>query len=103
MDVKDYCKGLEIEIAAWKAKMYDLTRKFDSLGTAEKEKVRGNVEDLHMLLTEMEDRVSDLKTECPSDWSPMKKEIDEAHVDMRTKYEVADNAVGRGAPVSVPG
>jgi hypothetical protein len=103
MEVKDYCKGLEIEIAAWKAKMYDLTRKFDSLGTAEREKVLPNIEDLHILLADMEDRVSQLKTECPSDWSPMKKEIDDAHVDMRTKYEVAENAVGKGAPVSVAG
>jgi gamma-glutamyl:cysteine ligase YbdK (ATP-grasp superfamily) len=103
MDVKDYCKGLEIEISAWKAKMYDLTRRFDSLGTEAKEKVRANVEDLHMVLADLEERVNQLRTECPSDWSPIKKDIDEAHIDMRSKYESADNAVGKGAPVSVPG
>ena len=103
MDVLDYCKGMEMEMTTWKAKLYDVMRKVDKLGSAEKENILANVEDLHMLLEEMTDRVEKLKTECPSDWSPMKKDIDDAHVDMRTKYEVADNAVGKGAPVSVPG
>ena len=40
-----------------------------------------------MLLEEMEDRVEKLKTEFPSDWSPMKTEIEEGRVDMKGKYE----------------
>ena len=31
MDVLDYCKGMEMELTAWKAKLYDLTRKVDKL------------------------------------------------------------------------
>lgn len=103
MDVKDYCSGLEMEMTAWKAKLYDLTRKVDSLGTAEKEKVLANVEDLHILLTEMSDRVEQLKNECPSDWGSEKKKIEDAHVDMRSKFESTMDAIGKAAPVSVPG
>ena len=76
MDVLDYCKGLETEMTAWKAKLYDVMRKVDKLGSAEKEKVLPNIEDLHIYLEEMSDRIEKLKTECPSDWSPMKKEIE---------------------------
>ena len=71
MDVMDYCKSMETEMTAWKAKLYDTMRKVDKLGSAEKEKILANVEDLHILLEEMTDRVEKLKTECPSDWSPM--------------------------------
>ena len=39
MNVVDYCKGMEMELTAWKAKMFDLTRKVESLGSKEKEKV----------------------------------------------------------------
>ena len=103
MDVQDYCKGLEMEMTAWKAKLYDVMRKVDKLGSAEKEKVLPNIEDLHIFLEEMSDRVNTLKTECPSDWSPIKKEIEDSSVNMRGKYEETMDYIGQAAPVSIPG
>ena len=103
MDVQDYCKSMENEMAAWKANLYDVVRKVDKLGTAEKEKILPNVEDLHILLEEMSDRVQTLKTECPSDWSPVKKEIEQGSINMRGKYEETMDYLGKAAPVSVPG
>jgi hypothetical protein len=103
MDVQDYCKSMETELTAWKAKLYDVMRKVDKLGSAEKEKVLPNVEDLHILLEELSDRVVKLKTECPSDWSPIKTEIDEGSIDMRGKYEETMEYIGKAAPVSIPG
>ena len=103
MEVKDFCKGMETEMMAWKAKLYDVMRKVDSLGSAEKEKILPNVEDLHMFLEEMTDRIEKLKTECPSDWSPDKKEIEEGSVDMRGKYEETMEYIGKASPVSIAG
>jgi len=103
MDVKDYCKGVEMELTAWKAKLYDMMRKVDRLGSSEREKVLQNIEDLHILVTEMGDRVDQLRNECPTEWSPEKKQIDDAHVDMRGKYEETMEFIGKYAPVSIPG
>ncbi len=103
MDVLDYCKGLENEMTAWKAKLYDVMRKVDKLGSAEKEKMLPNIEDLHLFLEEMTDRVETLKTECPSDWSPLKKEIEDSSINMRGKYEDTMDFIGQAAPVSIPG
>jgi predicted nuclease with TOPRIM domain len=103
MDVQDYCKGMETEMTAWKAKLYDVMRKIDKLGTAERKKMLPNIEDLHMLLEEMTDRVQNLKTECPSDWSPVKKEIEDGSIDMRGKYEETMEFIGKTSPVSIPG
>jgi hypothetical protein len=103
MDVLDYCKSMETEMTAWKAKLYDVMRKIDKLGTAEREKVLPNIEDLHMLLEDMEGRVSQLRNECPSEWSPEKNDIDDGVVDMREKYEETMEFIGKAAPVSVPG
>ena len=103
MDVQDYCKGIEMEMTAWKAKLYDVMRKVDRLGSAEKENVLPNIEDLHMFLEEMSERVEKLKTECPSDWSPMKKEIEQSSINMRGKYEETMHYIGQAAPVSIPG
>ncbi len=78
-------------------------RKVDELGSAEGEKVLPNVEDLHMLLEEMSERVEKLKTECPSDWSPVKNDIEEGCVDMHVKYEQTMDHIGEASPVSIPG
>jgi hypothetical protein len=103
MDVTDYCNNVGIELTAWKAKLYDMIRKIDGLSSGDKEKMLGNIGDLHNIVTELEDRIGSLKTECPTEWSPQKKEIDDAHIDMRSKYEEAMEAIGKAAPVSVPG
>jgi hypothetical protein len=103
MDVRDFCSGMEMELMAWKAKLYDAWRKFDKLGTAEREKIQPKIEDLHMIVEELTDRLSQLKTECPADFSPEKKKIEEGHVDMRGKYEETMEEIGKASPVSIPG
>ena len=103
MDVKDFCNAIESEMTSWKAKLYDAMRKVDRLGTAEREKVLGNIQDLNMLLDEMSSRVDQLRTECPSDWSPIKKDLDQGNIDMRSKYEETMEYMGKSSPVSIPG
>jgi hypothetical protein len=103
MNVVDYCKGMEMELTAWKAKMYDLTRKVESLGSKEKDKVLPNIQDLNILLSEMSSRIDQLKNECPTEWSPQKKDIEKGTVDMRGKYEQTLEYIGKHAPVSIPG
>ena len=83
--------------------MYDLTRKIDGLGCKAKEKVLPNIQDLNMLITEMSSRIEQLKNECPTEWSPRKKDIDEGSVDMRGKYEQTLDYIGKFSPVSIPG
>ncbi len=103
MEIKDYCKGVESELTSWKAKLYDVNRKIEKLLRSAKDKVLGNIGDLNNLLTEMEDRIETLRNECPTEWSPIKKEVDDAHVDMRSKYEETQEFIGKASPVSIPG
>ena len=103
MNVIDYCKGMEMELIAWKAKLYDLTRKVETLGCKEREKVFPNVQDLNILIADMSSRIDQLKNECPTEWTPQKKDIDKGSVDMRGKYEQTMDYIGKYAPVSIPG
>lgn len=103
MDVKDFCSAMESEMTSWKAKMYDAMRKIDRLGTAEKEKMLMNIQDLNMLMDDMASRVEQLRTECPSDWSPIKKDMEKGSMDMRGKYEETMDFIGKASPVSIPG
>lgn len=76
MDVESYCDNLTIELTGWKAKVYDIMRKLDKLPSGDKAKILGNVNDLHVLVEEMDDRIERLRNQCPSDWSPDKIELE---------------------------
>ena len=76
MEVNEYCDNVAIELTGWKAKIYDIIRKLDKVPSADKGKVLGQINDLHMLVGEIEDRIERLKNQCPTDWSPEKIELD---------------------------
>ena len=80
MDVKDFCNGMEMELTAWKAKFFDAIRKAEKLGTADMEKAMAHINDIKIIVENMEEKIEQLKTECPSEWSPIKKEIDNAQL-----------------------
>ena len=103
MDVKDFCSAMESEMTSWKAKMYDAMRKIDKLGSAEKEKILMNIQDLNILMDEMAQRVDQLRTECPSDWSPLRRQLEEGTTDMRSKFDQTMEEIGKASPVSVAG
>jgi hypothetical protein len=51
----------------------------------------------------MAQRIDQLRTECPSDWSLNKEELEQGSLDMRSKYEKTIEAIGKAAPFSIPG
>lgn len=91
------------ELTAWKAKLFDVIARTDKMGTAEKDKVFEYFGEMKIIIQDLEDNIESLRTECPSDWSPQKKEIEDAHVDVRSKYEETLEYIGKAAPMSVPG
>lgn len=93
MDVKDYCRSVEVELHGWKAKMYEVIRKVDKLRGAGKDKMQSQVEELHKYIEEMENIVSQLQTECPAEFGPQKKQVEEKTAAMKKKYEDAMAAV----------
>ena len=39
MELQDYCRNVDIDLNAWKAKLSDIIRKMDKLPTGSKEKM----------------------------------------------------------------
>ncbi|HEY9246064.1 MAG TPA: hypothetical protein VIO11_04380 [Candidatus Methanoperedens sp.] len=87
MEVKDYCSNLTIELLGWKAKVYDVVRKLDKMSTGDKEKVAPEVNELHIILDELGDRIEKLKKECPTSWAPERTEIENKVGYLRTKLD----------------
>ena len=70
MNVHEYCNSLECELSLWKEKLSDVTNRIDDLPSIDKYKLTTHIEGLHILLTEMTDRLDSLRSECPSGWPP---------------------------------
>jgi hypothetical protein len=98
MNPKDCCKGIEMELVAWKAKIYHVVRHMDKLPGGEKQKILGNVEDLHMLIAEIDDRIDQVRADCPSitEFKPIKEDLDNKLADVRVNYEDAMAVLGAG-------
>jgi hypothetical protein len=93
MEVKDYCRSVEVELIGWKAKMYDMVRKVDKLRGTDAQNIQTNIEALHKNISDMERIIDQLRTECPLEYGPQKKEIDSASTNLKSKYEDAMAAV----------
>jgi len=87
MDVKDYCQGVRAELTGWKAKVYDVVRRLDKLPSGDKEKIVPHVNELHIIIEELTDRIERLNRECPMQWGPDKVELDSKVDSLKVKWE----------------
>ncbi|MBM9605390.1 hypothetical protein [Desulfopila inferna] len=92
MELKDYCRNVEMELTNWKSKLYDIIRKMDTAPTGEKEKMYEEINGLHILLTELEDRIDGLRTSCPTEWQPEHEEIKGKFEEIKSRYQEAAKA-----------
>lgn len=86
MEVKDYCRNMDIELTMWKAKLYDVISKMDRLPTGDKQRVYEQVNGLHMVMADLDERIEKLRTECPTSWSPEREEISSKFSMLNSKY-----------------
>ena len=93
MDVKDYCSAMKAEVTAWKEKLEAMKKTADSFGTEQKEKVLPLIGQLEQEVVTAQARVDQLENECPSDWSPLKNELDELFGTVGSKIQHAFSQV----------
>ncbi len=93
MELKDYCRSVEVELYGWKAKMYDMIRKVDKLRGSGKDQMQSQVENLHQHIEEMENIIHQLQTECPVEFGSEKNRVESKSAEMKQKYEDAMAAV----------
>jgi len=64
MKARNCCKTMEMELTGWKAIIYDITRKMEALPSKEKTKILPSIEDMHILITELDDRIDHIRDTC---------------------------------------
>jgi hypothetical protein len=96
MDEKGYCENVASELMEWKAKIDDIVMKFDRTATGDKSPVVSYVNDLHIFLDEINDRIDLLKTNCPVALSAEDREkIPESHFQKEWKTTWDDVSPGQ--------
>ena len=73
MASRNFCSNIGEELEVWSGKLHDLSRKIDKMPSIEKYKLLPHIEELHIIMTEMDDRLCSLMTECPT-VEPLEKE-----------------------------
>jgi len=89
MDAKAYCDSVGIELAGWKAKLYDVIRKTDSLAAEDKETVGSTLAELHEIVDDLNQRIEWLSRECPADWAGSKEGIEEKICQLQDRWKSA--------------
>ena len=95
------CKTMEAELTAWKANVYDIVRRMEQVPGGEREKFLPNIEDLHMLISEMDDRIDQIRDNCTpetgiDDIKTDREKFDRALGSLRVKAEDAMRELGAG-------
>ncbi len=101
MKALDCCKTMEMELTGWKAMVYDIVRVMDKLPGGEKEKIISNIQDIHILVEEMDDRIDEIREMCTpqtciDDIKTEREEFDKMAVSFRVKVEDAIDYLGAG-------
>jgi len=101
MNVRNCCKTMEMELTAWKAIIYDIVRKIDKLPGGEKGKIFSNIEDLHILIEEMDERIEQIRETCTPDTGiddikTDREKFDKTMTTLRVKAEDAMQLLGAG-------
>ncbi len=70
MDLKDYCENVNLELSVWKSRLSEVLAKMDSLPTGKKHHMFEEINGLHILMSELEERIEKLSNECRTEWRP---------------------------------
>ena len=87
MELQDYCRNVQTELTGWKAKVYDVMRRLDRVDTGDKGNIVSQVNDLHIIVEELDARISQLERECPTEWHPAREEIQNKFQTLGYKWE----------------
>ena len=101
MKARNCCKTMQAEMTAWKANVYDIVRKMEELPGGERERILPNIEDLHMLIAEMDDRIELIRDKCTpetgiDDIRTDREEFDKHLSTLRVTADEAMKGLGAG-------
>ena len=71
----DNCCEMDRELSSWRNRLHEVSEKFDREPSINKYKMQPHIEDIHMMETELDDRLGELRQECGFSESSLEKKI----------------------------
>jgi hypothetical protein len=66
MASRDYCSNVAEELERWSGRLHSLSDEIDRIPSIDKYRMLPQIEQLHILMTELDDRLCDLMNSCPT-------------------------------------
>lgn len=79
MASREYCSNVAEELEVWSERLHTLSGEIERIPSIDKYRMLPQIEQLHILMTELDDRLCDLMNSCPT-------------------VETGDKVVGYGVP-----
>jgi hypothetical protein len=64
MASREYCSSVGDELEYWSGRLHELSEKFDQVPSIDKYRVLPHIEELHILMTEIDDRLCNMMRSC---------------------------------------
>ena len=93
MDVKNFCDSAGTDLIRWKAKLYDVIRKTETMDKVNQGEAAPLINDLNRLVDDLDKHIKVLADECPLEWGSQKAEIQEKLSQVNTKYNDLDGTM----------
>lgn len=66
MATREYCANMAEELEVWSGKLHDLSDRIDHIPSIQKYHLQPLIEELHIIMTELDDRLCEMTTSCPT-------------------------------------
>ncbi len=64
MAKRDYCSTIAEELEAWSSRLHKLSDEIDNIPTGNKQRLFSQLEGLHIIMTELDDRLCSMMDSC---------------------------------------
>jgi hypothetical protein len=66
MASREYCANMAEELEVWSGKLHELSDRIDNIPSIQKYHLQPLIEELHIIMTELDDRLCEMFTSCPT-------------------------------------
>lgn len=88
MDPKYYCDTVQSELTGLKARAYDIVRQLEKMPN--KDQLSPQFQEVFSLVDDMTISIDHLRTECPTEFSSQKKDIEQKKTKLLAKIDIWD-------------
>lgn len=89
--IEHYCKGMEMELNAWKSRLFDIFAETDKHAD-----MQDTLNHIKSVMREIEMQMEKMRFECPANISGVESEIGKKFEDLRTHYTKALSVISPG-------